>query len=236
MTNLPASSTVRSVPISAPPPSKEWLAGRVVTFLGHYFHQDTAGRVFEAMVEDWTEVLADLPQRAIELAIWERLRSTDRKRPLPGEIRAAARKFISFPPLRGRGDGPMLELVTPERAAEIAEEVGGICARKWLSPSEETILLIIDTVADVWGVTREGIQARRKGENLDARWELTAPRHAVSYLCRLHTSLSWSQIARVLGATDHSTVIDQSKAALDKIEADPDFAARIEEVNRRLSL
>ena len=46
---------------------------------------------------DWIAVLGDIPQAAIEQAIGERIRSADRARPTPGEIRQSALARVEKP-------------------------------------------------------------------------------------------------------------------------------------------
>lgn len=47
------------------------------------------------MLADWIDALSELPQEAVKRAIRERVKSGDRARPLPGEIRERAKAFIA---------------------------------------------------------------------------------------------------------------------------------------------
>lgn len=46
------------------------------------------------MLSDWIAVLGDLPHEAVDRACQRRLRSTNRQRPLPGEIRKLAEACV----------------------------------------------------------------------------------------------------------------------------------------------
>lgn len=136
MTDLPAFSPEpkrRTVPQDAPRPTATWLARTLIPFLAIYFQPDESDPVFEAEMELWNRVLGDLPQAAIEAAIMDRLKSSDRRRPIPGEVREAALSFISrpAPPVRAIGSGPRgvwepdgKPIVSAVRAEEIAKETG----------------------------------------------------------------------------------------------------------------
>lgn len=236
MINLPVSSqgsgsaTTKSVPATAPRPTREWLAGRVMTFMAHFFQASESEMIREAVVEDWIEVLRDLPKRSIELAIWERLRMDDRRRPIPGEVRKLALRCIAFPQPVSEPERPKLELVTEDRRAEIAAEVGGIAARAFRSPSELAVDTITGHVCDVFRVGRADVRSGpRKPEICQARF-------AIAFLLRRHTALSYPQISSAMGSADHTTAMSQAQRAAELVLNDEDFAARIDEVERRMSV
>lgn len=229
-TSLPASANVmpKTVPPNAPRPSREWLAGRVATFLSHYYQAQGPDPVLEAMMEDWVEVLRDLPQRAVELAVWERLRSDDRRRPIPGEIRRAARRYINFPSPPREEVESHLKLVTPERAAEIAAEVGGIASTMFRSPTETAHDIISQHVRDVFHVAEREIRSESR------RPRIVEARFAIAHLLSKHTGMSANGVGKAVG-TDHSTILHRLDRAATLSESDPDFGARLDEVERRLA-
>lgn len=111
-------------------PTRAWLTARVVTLLAHFYQRDLADPIMEAMVEDWKNALGDLPAEAVQMAIRARLASTDRRTPIPGEIRAAALSFCHSEPPRMvvDNDAPYsreVDIVKADRAAELARDVFG---------------------------------------------------------------------------------------------------------------
>lgn len=136
MTDSPASSPEprpRTVPADAPRPTATWLAQTLIPFLAIYFQPDESDPVFEAALEMWKAALADLPKDAIAAAIMDRLRSPDRRRPIPGEIRTAALSFVSrhapqAAPMARRQQGAWepdgKPVVSADRAAELVRETG----------------------------------------------------------------------------------------------------------------
>lgn len=92
MENLPSN-------LSAPTPSlperaahREWIGGRALTLLSHYYRPDDPVELTAAIGQDWADVLQALPQELIQRACIEYLRDSPRNRPSPGAIyqRAAA--------------------------------------------------------------------------------------------------------------------------------------------------
>lgn len=71
----------------------EWLAGRIKVLLSHYFQPDNPQDVQEAAIDDWIEALSPFSQPAIDNACRRYLHNQPRRRPTPGDIRAAAQAF-----------------------------------------------------------------------------------------------------------------------------------------------
>lgn len=66
----------------APP---DWIAGRIVTLLAHFWTPDMGDKVRGAVAADWLEIMGGLPAHAIAEAcrIWLR---TEKWRPKPSEL------------------------------------------------------------------------------------------------------------------------------------------------------
>ncbi len=77
-------------------------------------------------------------------------------------------------------------------------------------PKEITPALIISVVAEHFGVTAEDITSKKRNS------EFVLPRQVVMYLCRDLTAISLTQVARILGKKDHTTIIH----GIDKISAE----------------
>lgn len=99
MTDLPARSPAsQPVPRNAPTAPTEWLVARIETLREHYYRSELSDMADDMITADWIDCLSDLPQVAVERAFRERIRSDDRRRPIPGEIRAMAKKHLAKTP------------------------------------------------------------------------------------------------------------------------------------------
>lgn len=100
---------------------REWIGGRVVTLLSHYWRDDDDEMLTAAIAADWAEVLEGLPQDAIQKACIKYQRQEGRRKPTPGTIYAMARDFM--PKLRIAKS----EFVAPEKdkpcSAEVAQRI-----------------------------------------------------------------------------------------------------------------
>ena len=109
------------------PDHRQWIAGRIYTLLSHYWREDDPDALTTAIASDWVEVLAGMPQRAIQNACVQYLRDEPRRKPTPGAILQMAR--ASAPPPRlvvtqPAPQPPKPERISAQRAAEIMNEVG----------------------------------------------------------------------------------------------------------------
>jgi len=77
-------------------------------------------------------------------------------------------------------------------------------------PKEVTPALIINVVAEHFGVTADDIISKKRNS------EFVLPRQVVMYLCRELTATSLTQVAKILGKKDHTTIIH----GIDKISAE----------------
>lgn len=234
---LPQSSQ-RSVAISEGKPSAEWLTRIVTAMLSIYYQPTEAEEVVQLQLALWEEALSDLPARAIELAIKQRLRSPSRSRPVPGEIRELAQGFVNYgrpggapaeTPGRPFGPGPDLSAEERERMAAALSQLARDLGLKPKTLAECSALhRIIETAADVCGVTVAHVQGRTKAE-MPKMARLLAYR-----ACRMHTGATLVEIGRMCGAKDHTTVLSGIRQADDRVAHDPAWTEAAAEIDRRL--
>jgi chromosomal replication initiator protein len=114
------------------------------------------------------------------------------------ELEGALTKIVAFSRLKKRD----LTLLLAEEALQDI-----------ISPNEKKIItpeLIIDVVAEHYNITPSDIYSKDKSRSI------SYPRQIVMYLCRRLTELSVTEIGKVLGGRDHSTVLH----GFDKISKD----------------
>lgn len=76
---------------------REWIGGRVLTLLSHYWRDDDDDALLAAIGADWADVLEGLPQDAIQKACIQYQRTEPRRKPTPGAIYALAREAMPRP-------------------------------------------------------------------------------------------------------------------------------------------
>lgn len=105
---------------------REWIAGRILTLLSHYWREDDPAEMDAALARDWCDILEGLPQDAIGKACMAFLRQEPRRKPTPGAIYAMAREYVPKPVIVAKPDKPEPERqrMSAARAAEIMAEVG----------------------------------------------------------------------------------------------------------------
>lgn len=131
------------------PAPANWVSGRIVTLLSHYFITQTDERIAKAIAEDWIVILSELPAWAISNACRNYLAGDDCKRkPVPGDIRKLAeaqrlfiRKFNNWLTAEHQANEQSLPVSTEER-----KRVGKMMAQlaadmKIKTASEENDLL-----------------------------------------------------------------------------------------------
>jgi chromosomal replication initiator protein len=79
-------------------------------------------------------------------------------------------------------------------------------------------------VAQQWGVTVEGLASKKRTK------ELTVPRQVAMYLIRELLDLPLTEIGRLFGGRDHSTVIHSVKKVEDDMSDDPTLRSRIDAI------
>lgn len=83
-------------------------------------------------------------------------------------------------------------------------------------------------VADAFHVSIEAM------EGPDRRRASAEPRHVAFLLCRRHTQLRVSEIGRLFGGRDHSTVCKTARTVEGYIQTDPDLRDRYERARQAL--
>lgn len=102
---------------------REWIAGRALTLLSHYWRADDPVELTAAIGKDWADVLEGMPQDAIQKAAIQFQRDEPKRKPTPAAIYALAKMFVPKPKPVATPE-PERVRVTPERAAQIMEEAG----------------------------------------------------------------------------------------------------------------
>ena len=106
---------------------REWIAGRIATLLSHYWRDDDPIELLTAMAADWVEVMAGMPQQAVQQACVQYLRNEPRRRPTPGAILELARMAMPLPVIVRQVVAmpePKREVLTKEQRDAIMHEVG----------------------------------------------------------------------------------------------------------------
>ena len=111
MANLPErkSASMPSLPERAA--HREWIGGRAITLLSHYWRDDDPVELTAAIGQDWADVLEGLPQEVIQRACIAYQRQEPRRKPTPGAIYQIAIELMPKPVLAARRS-------TPEEDAE----------------------------------------------------------------------------------------------------------------------
>jgi len=227
-TDLPSQWVTPSVPRNAPVPDPEWLTIRIAALLSHYFQPDESNDEYRMRMADWRDALAGLPQQAIEMAVRDRIGSDCRARPVPGEIKAAAKAHIKRPTAP-----PELRVVehTPPTAEEKARAgqmmrdhgFGHLCKMPPMGP----VAIIMQATADVTGVSMVDLRSMRRGGSHRARM-------AAAWLARKHTGQTYPAMAKTFNR-DHSSVMGSVNKAEGLMQCDPAFAEMVAEIERRLA-
>ena len=129
MEHLPQKDRHASVPsLREHQPHREWIAGRIATLLSHYWRDDDPIELLTAMATDWVEVLAGMPQQALQQACIQYLRDEPRRRPTPGAILELARLAMPAPVIVRQFLPPPKEpdrpIATKEQREAIMNEIG----------------------------------------------------------------------------------------------------------------
>ena len=89
-----------------------------------------------------------------------------------------------------------------------------------------TPAVIIDFVAEKYGVSPEDITGKRRSR------EIALPRQVAMYICREMTDLSTTAIGQDFGNRDHTTVMHGCDKVAETMESDVSFRKRVEEIMR----
>ena len=96
-------------------------------------------------------------------------------------------------------------------------------------PKEVNPTLIINVVAEHYGVTSDDITSKKRNS------EFVLPRQVVMYLCRTLTATSLSQIGKILGKKDHTTIIHGIKKISDEITTNEELRNNIEIIKKKIN-
>ena len=96
-------------------------------------------------------------------------------------------------------------------------------------PKEITPSLIIDIVSEHFGVNPEDITSKKRNS------EFVLPRQVVMYLCRELTDTSLTNIGRLLGKKDHTTVIHGINKITEEINTNENLKNNIEVIKRKIN-
>lgn len=106
---------------------REWIGGRALTLLSHYWREDDDEALTAAIGKDWADVLEGIPAKYIQQACIRYQQEEPRRKPTPGAIYQLARSAMPPPQVvrqaviaRRRVDEPC----DPEVAQRICEEAG----------------------------------------------------------------------------------------------------------------
>lgn len=124
MSNLPANQPNDSTHLSQERVEhREWIGGRCMTLLSHYWRDDDPVELTAAIGKDWADVLEGLPQEFINRACIQFLREETRK-PKPSDIYRRALAMMPKPTRVPDPEPERGERCSPEAAAKILAEAG----------------------------------------------------------------------------------------------------------------
>ncbi len=95
-------------------------------------------------------------------------------------------------------------------------------------PKEITPSLIIEVVAEHFGVNADDITSKKRNS------EFVQPRQIVMYLCRHMTATSLQSIAKILGKKDHTTVIHGINKITEELETNDELKNKIEIIKKKI--
>ena len=133
------------------------------------------------------------------------------------ELEGAFNKIIAFAKLN------KVELTLP-LAEEALKDV--IYPNK---PKEITPTLIINVVAEHFGVKPEDITSQKRNS------EFVQPRQVMMYLCREMTDTSYINIAKLLGKKDHTTIIHGYNKIVAEMKNNEELCNKIEIIKKKIN-
>ena len=95
-------------------------------------------------------------------------------------------------------------------------------------PKEITPELIIDVVAEHFGVSPADITSKKRNS------EFVQPRQVVMYLCRKLTDTSYVNIGKLLGKKDHTTIIHGVNKIEDELKSNEELNSKIETIKKKI--
>lgn len=97
------------------------------------------------------------------------------------------------------------------------------------NPKEVTPSLIIDVVAEHFGINPEDITSKKRNS------EFVLPRQIVMYLCRDLTETSYINIGKILGKKDHTTIIHGVKKITEEISTNEELRNKIDVIRKKIN-
>ncbi len=119
-------------------------------------------------------------------------------------------------------------LTRREITLELAREALGGSDEPEAEPQRATPEEIRRRTAEAWDVTVDGLTSRRRTRNL------TVPRQIAMYLIKTILDLPYTEIGSLFGGRDHSTVIHSVNKVEADMASDPQFRARVRELQEAL--
>ncbi|MCR5594582.1 MAG: chromosomal replication initiator protein DnaA [Lachnospiraceae bacterium] len=95
-------------------------------------------------------------------------------------------------------------------------------------PKDITPSYILKTVCDAYNVSEEDVASKKRNA------ELVEPRHIVMYLCRDITDVSLSDIGKLLGKKDHTTIMHGCKKIESDMANNEELAQKIKSIKNRI--
>ena len=133
------------------------------------------------------------------------------------ELEGAFNKIIAFAKLN------KVELTLP-LAEEALKDVVYPNKAKEITPS-----LIISVVAEHFGVRAEDITSKKRNS------EFVQPRQVVMYLCRELTDTSYTNIGKLIGKKDHTTIIHGVKKIGEEINYNEELRNKLDIIRKKIS-
>lgn len=96
-------------------------------------------------------------------------------------------------------------------------------------PKEITPSLIINTVAEHYGVSPDDITSKKRNS------EFVIPRQIVMYLCRQLTDVSYINVGKILGKKDHTTIIYGVNKIADDIKINEELKNNIDTIIKKIN-
>lgn len=107
---------------------REWIGGRAITLLSHYWRDDDPVELTAAIGRDWADVLEGLPQEYIQRACISYQRREPRRKPTPGAIYELAQSCMPKPAQVSHADpehfGPPRPRLTQEQRERVLRQAG----------------------------------------------------------------------------------------------------------------
>ncbi len=96
-------------------------------------------------------------------------------------------------------------------------------------PKEITPQLIIEIVADHYGITVDDMRSKNRSKTI------AFPRQVAMYFCKNMTRYSWEAIGTFLGGKDHSTIIHGCKKIEQAYDNDPEIKQQIDTISKKIN-